>query len=79
MDDREKSVLEALDRLGIPFRRYEHTPVFTVEQAEVHWQVIAGAHGKNLFVLNQRGIDFGIVWPHNSNTKCYQFDNTYGD
>jgi Ala-tRNA(Pro) deacylase len=55
MDDREKSVLEALDRLGIPFRRYEHPPVFTVEQAEVHWQVLAGAHCKNLFVRNQKG------------------------
>ena len=55
MDDKEKSVLEALDRLGIPFRRYEHPPVFTVEQAEVHWQVLAGAHCKNLFVRNQKG------------------------
>jgi len=55
MDEREKTVLEALGRLGIPYRRYEHPPVFTVEQAEAHWQDVTGAHCKNLFVRNQKG------------------------
>jgi len=55
MDDKEKLVLETLDRLGIPYRRYEHPAVFTVEQAEVQWKDVAGAHCKNLFVRNQKG------------------------
>ena len=55
MDNKEKLVLETLDRLGIPYRRYEHPAVFTVEQAEVQWKDVAGAHCKNLFVRNQKG------------------------
>jgi Ala-tRNA(Pro) deacylase len=61
MEERERSVLQTLDRLGIPFRRYEHPPVFTVEQAEVHWQALAGAHCKNLFVRNQKGNRYYLI------------------
>ncbi len=55
MSERERKVLEALADLGIPYARHEHPPVFTVEEAEVHWVGIQGAHCKNLFVRNQRG------------------------
>jgi len=55
MDDKEKQVLEVLDKLGISYRRYEHPAVFTVEQAEAHWRDVTGAHCKNLFVRNQKG------------------------
>ncbi len=47
--------MSALDHLGIPYRRYEHPAVFTVEQAEAHWKNVTGAHCKNLFVRNQKG------------------------
>ncbi|MBM3297957.1 MAG: prolyl-tRNA synthetase associated domain-containing protein [Candidatus Aminicenantes bacterium] len=53
--EREKKVLEALERLGIPATRVEHPPVFTAEEAAVHWKGVAGAHCKNLFVRNQKG------------------------
>jgi Ala-tRNA(Pro) deacylase len=55
MEDKEKLVLDTLDRLGIRYRRLEHPAVFTVEQAEVQWKDVAGAHCKNLFVRNQKG------------------------
>ncbi len=48
-------VYEVLEDLGISFRRYEHPPVFTVEQAEKHWRGIPGAHCKNLFLRNKKG------------------------
>jgi Ala-tRNA(Pro) deacylase len=48
-------VYEVLEGLGIAFRRYEHPPVFTVDQAEKHWQGIPGAHCKNLFLRNKKG------------------------
>lgn len=51
----ECRVLEVLQILGISYLRYEHPPVFTVEQAEVHWQGISGGHCKNLFLRNKKG------------------------
>jgi Ala-tRNA(Pro) deacylase len=51
----EQKVLDVLQQLGIPWERHEHPPVFTVEQAEVHWQGISGLHVKNLFLRNDRG------------------------
>ncbi|MBN2198789.1 MAG: prolyl-tRNA synthetase associated domain-containing protein [Candidatus Aminicenantes bacterium] len=53
--EREKKVLETLEGLGIAFTRHEHPPVFTAEEAAVHWRGVAGAHCKNLFVRNQKG------------------------
>jgi Ala-tRNA(Pro) deacylase len=54
-ETREQKVYEALAELGIPYVRHEHPPVFTVEQAVVHWKGIEGAHCKNLFVRNKKG------------------------
>ncbi len=55
MSPGEKAVYDTLDRLGIQYTRYEHPPVFTVEEAERHWAGIDAAHCKNLFVRNQKG------------------------
>jgi len=51
----EQKVLEALDRLGIPYVRHEHPPVATVEEAEKHWADLKGTHCKNLFIRNYKG------------------------
>jgi len=55
MESAEARVYEALDQLGIPYKRHEHPPVFTVEQAEQHWTDIEGLHCKNLFLRNKKG------------------------
>jgi len=55
MEERERIVYEALDRLGIAYERHEHPPVSTVEEAVVHWKGIRGAHCKNLFLRNKPG------------------------
>jgi Ala-tRNA(Pro) deacylase len=55
MDDSEQRVYEALEALGIPWTRYEHPPVFTVEEAEPHWRDIDATHCKNLFLRNKSG------------------------
>ena len=55
MERREETVYEALAGLGIPFVRREHPPVFTVQEALVHWSGIEGAHCKNLFLRNKKG------------------------
>jgi Ala-tRNA(Pro) deacylase len=51
----ERSVLEALDALGIAYVRHEHPPVATVEEAEKHWTGLKGTHCKNLFLRNYKG------------------------
>lgn len=51
----EKTVLEVLDNLQIPYEIHHHPPVYTVEQAEEHWKSIKGTHCKNLFVRNKKG------------------------
>ena len=51
----EQKVCEALAGLGIAYSRREHPPVFTVDEAAVHWEGIPGAHCKNLFLRNKKG------------------------
>jgi Ala-tRNA(Pro) deacylase len=48
-------VYAALDALGIPYERHEHPPVFTAEEAAVHWAALAGTKCKNLFLRNKKG------------------------
>src|SRR5438132_13236944 len=45
-----------LDRLGIPHPTVTHPPVFTVEEARELRGQIAGAHTKNLFLRDKRGV-----------------------
>lgn len=54
LDLREQKVLDVLTNLDIPFRRYEHPPVYTVEQAKRYWDDIPGIHCKNLFLRNKK-------------------------
>jgi Ala-tRNA(Pro) deacylase len=51
----ERKVLETLERLGIPYVRHEHPPVFTVEDADKYWAELRGTHCKNLFLRNKKG------------------------
>ncbi len=51
----EQEVLDLLTRLAIAFERHEHPPVFTVEEAEIHWAGIDAVHCKNLFLRNKKG------------------------
>jgi len=55
LEEREIKVYKTLADLGIPYVRHDHPPVFTVEQAIVHWRGIEGSHCKNLFVRNKKG------------------------
>jgi Ala-tRNA(Pro) deacylase len=55
MDDPRARVFDTLDALGIPYDRYEHPPVFTGEEAALHWAAIPGTQVKNLFLRNKKG------------------------
>jgi len=51
----EQNVYDVLAELRIEYTKLEHPPVFTVEEAEQHWENIEGAHCKNIFVRNKKG------------------------
>jgi Ala-tRNA(Pro) deacylase len=51
----EQKVCDVLVELGIEYAKHEHPPVFTVEEAEQHWEKIEGVHCKNIFVRNKKG------------------------
>ncbi len=53
--ERERKLLDRLESLGIVYTRIEHPAVYTVEQARSHWNDLAGAHCKNLFLRNKKG------------------------
>ncbi len=53
--ENEQKVYDVLDELGIEYTRYEHPPVYTVEEAQEYWKDIKGAHAKNLFLRNNKG------------------------
>jgi Ala-tRNA(Pro) deacylase len=50
-----RRVYEVLDGLGVAYERFEHPPVFTAEEAVVHWAGIPGTPVKNLFLRNKKG------------------------
>ncbi|HVZ21924.1 MAG TPA: prolyl-tRNA synthetase associated domain-containing protein [Vicinamibacterales bacterium] len=55
MDDPSPQVYAALDALAIPYRRFEHPPVFTSAEADEHWRELPGIRLKNLFLRNKKG------------------------
>lgn len=48
-------VFARLSSLTIPFERFDHAPVSTVEDGIREWAGIDAAHCKNLFLRNQKG------------------------
>ncbi len=57
----EQKVCNILRELDISYTKHEHPPVYTVEEAEQHWENITGAHCKNLFLRNKKGKNHYLV------------------
>ena len=55
MSDVRAPIFAALSALGIPYDLFEHPPVFTADEAALHWSSIPGAAVKNLFLRNKKG------------------------
>ncbi len=66
--ENEQKVYDLLDQLDISYTRYEHPPVYTVEEAKKYWQDIEGAHSKNLFLRNNKGSRHYLVVLEQSKT-----------
>jgi Ala-tRNA(Pro) deacylase len=58
-------VYARLAELDIAFTRYNHPPVATAAEADVHWRGIEAMHCKNLFLRNQKGNKhYLVIVPH---------------
>jgi Ala-tRNA(Pro) deacylase len=55
ISEQEQKVYDALEHLNISFKRYEHVPVYTVEEIRNLETPIPGEHCKNLFIRNRKG------------------------
>ncbi|NLK64828.1 MAG: prolyl-tRNA synthetase associated domain-containing protein [Tissierellia bacterium] len=51
----EQKLYDILNKLAIKYVRYEHEPVYTVEEADNLDIDIPGQHCKNLFLRNKKG------------------------
>ena len=76
----EERVYEVLKTLEISYVRHEHPPVYTVEQAEKHWEGISGAHCKNLFLRNKKGSrHYLIILGHKKNVDLRSLTRLLGE
>ncbi|MFB0566038.1 MAG: prolyl-tRNA synthetase associated domain-containing protein [Candidatus Aminicenantaceae bacterium] len=80
MTESEQIIYDVLKKLSISYVRYEHPPVFTVEQAEQHWGNIPGSHCKNLFLRNKKGNHhYLIIFEHSKKADLKALANKLGE
>jgi Ala-tRNA(Pro) deacylase len=76
----ERAVTERLTALQISFERYEHPPVTTVEEGEIHWAGIDATHCKNLFLRNQKSTKhYLVIVLHTKRADLRAIANQIGD
>ncbi len=76
----EKRVYEVLEGLRIPFVRYVHPPVYTVEEAKQHWKNLKGARCKNLFLRNKKGNrHYLVIIEHSKNADLKKLTERLGE
>ena len=51
----DRALFERLDALNIAYTTFDHPPVFTVEESNMHCAHIPGTHTKNLFLIDRSG------------------------
>ena len=54
-------LLQKLDELKIPYKKFEHPPFFTVNDAKHHQDQMPGMHVKNLFLRDKKKRNFLLV------------------
>lgn len=78
--DPVRTVCDVLDQLGICYDRHDHPPVFTVEEAVVHWSGIEATHCKNLFLRNKKGNrHYLVVAEHSRSVDLQRLVSLVGD
>ena len=54
-------LLQKLDVLNIPYEKFSHPPLFTVNDAKNHQERMQGLHVKNLFLRDKKKRNFLLV------------------
>jgi len=57
----DKKVYAYLGQIDVAYTKHSHPPVFTVEEANQHWESITGMHCKNLFLRDKKGRQHYLV------------------
>ena len=80
VDDPAVPVLDLLHSLDIACERFDHPPVFTVEQAVEQWKHIDATHCKNLFLRNKKGNrHYLVVAEHTAPVDLRRVADVVGD
>ncbi|MBN7573659.1 prolyl-tRNA synthetase associated domain-containing protein [Clostridium sp. 2-1] len=75
----EQKVYEILDLLCIKYTKYEHNPIYTVEEAKNLDIDIPGGHCKNLFIRNRKGdTHYLVVLDENKRVDLKALDKQIG-
>jgi Ala-tRNA(Pro) deacylase len=67
-----------LEGLGIRTETVDHEPLFTVEQSRGLYNRLAGAHTKNLFLIDKKGRLFLVVAEHHADIDLKQLHRRIG-
>lgn len=51
----QKELYEILEKLDIRYEYHEHPPLFTIEEAIIHWKDYNSGRCKNIFFRNHKG------------------------
>lgn len=57
----EQAVYQVLTELEISYKKYEHEPIFTVEQGAEFERNLVGGHSKNLFLRDAKATQYFLV------------------
>jgi len=80
MTPQEERVAAYLTQLGIGFDPYQHPPIATAEEGELHWAGIDAVHCKNLFLRNQKGTrHYLVILKHLKRADLRAVANQIGD
>ncbi|MCZ6558100.1 MAG: prolyl-tRNA synthetase associated domain-containing protein [SAR324 cluster bacterium] len=75
-----KDIYQVLAELGISYKKYEHPPVFTVEDADLHRGEMQGGTTKNLFLRNKKGKrHYLLVLESNRQVEIKQIQGLLGE
>ncbi len=61
IDPREIPAMEALDKLGISYKRYEHPSALTMDDCTDIGADVGAHHCKNLFLCNRQGTQYYLM------------------
>jgi Ala-tRNA(Pro) deacylase len=75
-----EQVYSVLDSMGIAYTSHEHPPIFTGEEAAVHWKDVPGLGVKNLFLRNKKGDrHYLVILPVDKQVDLRHLVKTIGD